>query len=522
MVRLGRFAFIAGLTVIAGWLRFSAIGFGLPDQFRPDEEMTIPAALDFENDWNPHLTIYPAAQTYLIHGVLLGYAGLTGSAGSLRDAYSFDNYTEAYLIGRRITALMGTASVPLIYLAAAPVFGPGAAMVSAAVVAVSFIHVRESKFVKGEVPAGFWLALSMLMTLRIVTKGRWRHYMLAGLFCGLGAATHYTAGTIAVGILVAHLEARRREGKPLLWFLIDARIYVAGAAAIAAFLGADPYFIYDWRQVRADFAHSMYDRWDSPAGYGWHWLLLRAMPAGFGVGLEVFLLAAMLWVVFRPRPGTWALLAFVVVCFYGLTSGHPQLEFRYLVNPLMAMTLLGGIFAADLVSLARSSMGRRTSYSLVVVGALLLIPSVIRDVQLNCLLNRPDTRTIARYWIINHIPTGSAIALIHGDGYGKPKVAGQYNMISVGSLESLRAAKTAKWVVADSFPPLTLWSQGLSDAEEAELNSKATLEFDVGSIKPDAKEPVCDPNDAFYAPFTHITSMYRPGPSIRIWKLAEP
>ena len=221
MVRLWRFAFLAVLTLIAGWLRFSAIDFGLPDQFRPDEEMTIPAALDFEHDWNPHLTIYPAAQTYLIHGVLLGYAGFTGSPGSLRDAYRFDNNAEAYLIGRRITAAMGTATIPAVYIAAAPVFGPGAAMVSAAIVAASFIHVRESKFAKVEVPAGFWLALSILMALRIATNGRWRDYVLAGLFCGLAAATHYTAGAIAVGILVAHLEARNREAKPLLWSLID-------------------------------------------------------------------------------------------------------------------------------------------------------------------------------------------------------------------------------------------------------------------------------------------------------------
>jgi hypothetical protein len=523
MARLGRIAFLAVLTLIAGWLRFSAIDFGLPEQYRPDEELTVPAALDFENDWNPHLTIYPAAQTYLIHGVLRSYARLIGADGNLRNVYRSDNNAEAYLIGRRITAVMGTATIPVVYLAAAPVFGPGAAMVSAAIVAASFIHVRESKFVKVEVPAVFWLALSILMALRIATKGRWSDYVLAGLFCGLAAATHYTAGAIALGILVAHFEARKRENLPLLWSLIDGRIYLAGVASIAAFLCADPYFIYDWQKVRADFAHALYDRWDSPAGYGWHWLLLRAMPQGFGLGLEIFLLVAMLWVAFRPKQGTWALLAFVIFCFYGLTRGHPQLEFRYLVNPLMALALLGGIFATDLVGLIRSRMGRRTGYSLAIVGALSLTPSLVRDVQLNRLLKKPDTRTIAKYWILDRIPAGSTIALMYGDTYGKPKVPGLYHMISIDSIESLRAAKAAaNWVVVDDFPPLTLWSRPVSDAEIAELNTVGTLEFDVGSIMPKSEPPICDPNDAFYAPFTHITSMARPGPRIRIWKLAAP
>ena len=106
-------------TAIAAWLRFSAIGFGLPEQYRPDEELTVPTALGFEHDFNPHLAIYPAAQTYLIHGVLRSYAALTGAGSNWRMMYSAEGDARAFRIARKIAAAMGTATVPVVYLAAA-------------------------------------------------------------------------------------------------------------------------------------------------------------------------------------------------------------------------------------------------------------------------------------------------------------------------------------------------------------------------------------------------------------------
>jgi hypothetical protein len=524
-----RFFLLAALTLLAAWLRFSAIGFGLPDQFRPDEDMTVPQALDFEQDWNPHLAIYPAAQTYLIHGVLRSYAMLTGSGHDLHTVYGADNGARAFLFARRISALMGTATVPVIYLAAEPVFGPGAALVSAAIVTVAYIHVRESKFAKVEAPAGLWLALSILMMLRISSRGHLRDYVLAGVFCGLAAATHYTAGAIAIAILVAHLETRLRKNQPVLASLLDPKIYLAGLVTILIFLCVNPYFLLDWHQTLDTFksmgaAYKMWHGGQTPAGFGWPWLLWLAMPAGFGIALEAFLLAALPWVLFRPRPGTFALLAFIVACFLSVTNGHPQLEFRYLVNPLVAMALVGGIFAVDLIALASYRIGPRIGFMVATIaGVLILIPSVIRDVQFNRLLTQVDTRTIARKWMLEHIPPATPVVLLAGDGYGKPKTSGTYVLLKIDDLRPLqRITKWAKWVVVDSFPPLSIWSPGATDPELAELNSDGTLVFDIDPIRPGAETPICDPNDAFYVPFTHITSMTRPGPRIRVWKMNGP
>jgi len=520
---------LIALTVTAAWLRFSAVSFGLPDQFRPDEEKTVPRALSFETDWNPHLAIYPAAQTYIIHGVLRSYAILTGSGGDLKAAYGSNNNAQAFLIARWISASMGTATVPVIYLAAAPSYGCATALSSAAIVTFSFIHVRESKFAKVEVPAGLWLSLSILMMLRICRDGRSREYVLAGFFCGLAAATHYTAGAIAIGIVVAHVEGRYRESKSFFCFLQEPGIYLAALIAISTFLCTDPYFILDWKQTAHDydFLRNNFRTWQqgqTPAGFGWGWLFWLAMPAAFGIEIEIFLLAAALWAIFRPRPGTFALLAFVAVCFLTVTGGHPQLEFRYLVNPLLALALLGGLFAADVSSLICSQLGSRAGLALsLLAGAFLIVPSLTRDLQLNCLLRQEDTRTIARKWMVEHIPPGTTVALIGRDAWGKPKVPGRYFLVPVYSMRKLkRTTERAKWVVADSFPPLALWSQGPTDEELAELNSTATLEFDLDSLKAGAETPVFDPNDAFFVPFSHFTGMLRPGPRIRIWKITTP
>jgi hypothetical protein len=521
-----QFLLVIALTVIAAWLRFSSTDFGLPDQFRPDEEKIVPRALDFEKDWNPHLAIYPAAQTYLVHGVLRSCATLTGAGPNLQTAYGSDNGARAFLIARRISAAMGTATVPVIYLAVAPIFGPAAALVSTAIVAVSCIHARESKFAKVEVPAGLWLALTILMMLRITSRGRPMDYALAGLFCGLAAATHYTAGAIAIGIAVAHLEARHRENQSMPGSLVDRRIYLAGLVTILTFCCVNPYFFLDWQQTVRDYASLRYDftMWTgdhTPESFGWRWLLLRAMPAGFGIELEIFLLAAMLWVVFRPRPGTFALLAFIVVCFLSLTNGHPCLEFRYLINPLLAMVVLGGVFATDLAALACSQTGTRPGLLAAgLAGILLISPSLIRDVQLNHLLHQTDTRTIASQWMNEHIPPGTPIIFINGDDYGKPKAPHGHILLKADDQRRLKMlTRWVHWVVLDSFPPLSLWSQGATDAELAELNSEGTLEFDVDSLRPGTRTPTFDPNDAFYVPFSHITSMSRPGPRIQIWKM---
>jgi hypothetical protein len=511
--------------VLGGWLRFSAIGFGLPDRFRPDEDLLVDRALGFDNDWNPRLiAVYPAAQLYLLHAVLRSDAMATGAGSDLRAVYSANSQARAFLIARQVSAAMGTATIPAIYWAAELALGPPAALASAAIVAVSTIHVRESKFAKLEVPAGLWLVLAIGMMLRVAGRGRSLDYAGAGSFAGLAAATHYLAGIAALGILVAHLEDRRRENQPLLGALVDKRLYLAGCISALTFFCATPYFFLDPAQTVQNY--QLGKMWavtfGSPETRGWGWLLLRIMPDSLGIVLLVFLLLGLVWAIFYPRPGTLTLLALTAASFLTVTVGDPPLLYRYAITPLLVMALLAGVLAADLVGLAslRLGAGRGISLSLVLF-ALILGPSLVRDLQLDRLLLQTDTRALARLWIQSRTPPMTTIAATDYDpiwnAFGKPPLSGPYQLTPLKDFDALRA-KGISWVISDSLPGIR-YSPGPSPEEQKDLDSEATLVLDINPIKEGAPAPVFDPNDAFYVPFQHISSMTHPGPRIRIWKL---
>lgn len=510
------------LTLVGGWLRFSSTSFGLPEKYRPDEEYMLSRALGFERDWNPNFTVYPAAQMYVQHGVLRAYARLVGYKSSFREVYAKDKQALAYLIARRTSAAFGTATIPAMYLAGARAFGPTAALAAATIVTFSTIHVRESKYATTDAATSFWLTIACWLLLRVVLRGKVRDSLLAGLVSGFAIASKYPAGAILFGVGLAHFGARRREGRTLWRTFCDLRPYVAVYAAVLTFLCATPYFVLDWDQTVKDFAYQrgfvQNGVGNTLAGWGWSWLTLKVMPDSFGLALALLLAAGVLWGVVRPRPGTLSLVGFVLLACAGM-AGSRYAFYRYVLVPLPGLVLLAGRLLGDVADLlARRIRPARAAFAVLLGLFLLLVPSMIRDWKLNRILARRDTRTLAREWILQNVPTPEPIAASDpGTPYGKPQLPLSYTWVPIEDVDVMRA-KGVRYVLSDSSP-LSFYSRGPTEAELAALEQHATLELDVDPIEAGAPPPVFDMADAFYAPLQHASSMARPGPRIRIWRL---
>jgi len=455
-----------------------------------------------------------------VRGVLRAYAIVKGESGNLHAIFDANDQALAYLIAREVSAAMGTATTAAVYLAAAPICGPAGALASAAVVAFSTLHVRESKFAKMEVPADLWVALAIAMMMRMIYRGRRSDYALAGLFSGLAAATHYPAGLVVAGVFLAHLEARRRENRALLGALGDGRIYLAGVVTIVTFCCATPYVFLDWAQTANDYIFLIHHSWyGMPEAYGWVWLVRRMMPDSYGVTLLLFLLVTLGYAVLRPRPGVISLVAFIAINFASLLIGTPPLMYRYLITPLLPMAVLAGVAIGDLTRFASARLGttRGTLLGAMLIG-IILAPSLIRDLQLNRLLLQTDTRTLATQWVAAHIAPASGVA--ETDvwlEYGYPQLPTGCGIVQMQDPAVLRA-ENVWWVISGSLPGMR-YSPGPSAAQLAALNSGADLWYDINPIKDGAPAPIFDANDAFYAPIQHIASMERPGPRIRIWRI---
>ncbi len=510
------------LALVGGWLRFTSTSFGLPDKYRPDEEYMISRALGFERDWNPHFTVYPAAHMYVQHAVLRAYARLVGYRTNFREVYATDQQSLAYLVARWTSAAFGTATIPATYLAGARAFGPGGALAAATIVTFSTLHVRESKYATTDATTMFWLTIGIWLMLRVIRVGAVRDSLLAGLVCGFAIANKYPAGAILAGLAVAHVEARWREGRTLWRVIRDLRPYVALYAAVIAFLCSTPYFVLDWEQTVKDFEYQrgflQRGVGNELAGWGWPWLFGKVLPHGFGLPLAVLLVAGLVWGVVWPRLGTLSLVAFVLLAFVGMTSSRYSF-YRYAIIPLPGLALLAGRLVADVArGLERRLAPRRAALAAAVGLALVLTPCVIRDWKLNRLLARRDTRTIAREWIEKNVPTPAKIAATHHlTPYGKPQLPGGYSYVALESLDAL-CAKGVRWVLSDSSP-LAFYSPGPTPEQLRELESGAELVLDIDPHEEGAPTPIFDMADAFYAPLAHASSMKRPGPRIRIWKI---
>jgi hypothetical protein len=520
-----RLLLLALLTLVAGWERCQNISFGLPDHFRPDEEYLISRAVGFQEDFNPHFAVYPALQMYVQHAALRAGSWWRGEEGDFRTYLRENDYELAHLSGRSVSVGFGTLTVPALYWAAVPAFGPVAAMTSAAALTFATIHVRESKYATTDAAGTFWLTLAMGAMLRILRDGRMRWSVLGGILTGLAIATKYPAGAILTGLAVAHIGVRWREGRTLWRVIRDLRPWLTLYFTLLTAALASPWILLDWQQSLKDFSYQRGFVENGVGnvfgGWGWDWVLWKVMPDSFGPELAIALGLALVWVVLRPRLGTLSLLTFVATALIGITSSRYAF-YRYVMVPLPALLIFLGIAVSDLRTIAtRFVPGRLATAATALFVALLLVPCAIRDYKLNRLLGRRDSRTMARQWIEANVPRGARIATtLPHTPYGKPQLRGRNSWVALGDPDALRR-QGVRWVLADS-DILPFYSPGPSTGELLALAQDAELRFEVNPLKPDTPTPIFDQSDAFYVPLRHASSVKRPGPRIRIWELADP
>ncbi len=463
------------VLAVALGLRLWGIRQGLPYAYNSDEDAHfVPRAVGMLTlGWNPHYFANPPAYTDLLRLVFSVWFG--GRAGV--DHTFATNPAVVFTLARVCAALLGTLAVWLLYLAGARLFDRGVALLAAALEAVAFLPVFYAHLALNDVPTLAPLTLSLLGTAGVLRKGRARDYLLAGVGLGLGCATKYTAGVVLLPLLAAAAaqylaptprrmapgspggSAARRDraparpaGRPVLIGLA-----LAGVAALASFLIADPYSVLDLHAFEQGLAHQsslsaeaqgklgapresgfVYYLWSLTWGLGWV-PALAALGGAVTIWWReprlgwVLVPASLLYLVFMGAEGRyfgrWLLPIFPILCLLAalfalqlaraaarftqrfFEQRTPRAERAPPAERLPSTTHPSATHPAPSAPQApRAGRVPLVAFTALVVLAL-CAQGVLYSVHSGLVLSRADTRALTRAWMVAHIPAGTPVVV---------------------------------------------------------------------------------------------------------------
>jgi hypothetical protein len=422
------------VLAVAFGLRLWGIGQGLPYVYDVDEYgHFVPEAVRmFGHGLNPHYFVNPPALTYLLHVVFGVWFDVLRSSSHASIAREFALHPERFfLLARVVVALLGTASVWLLYLLGARLFDRATGLLASALMAVAFLPVFYGHLALNDVPTLVGLTLSLLGTAGVLRRGRTIDYLLAGAGLGLAAATKYTAGVMLLPLLGA-VVAQYRDGAREHRRDVAIGTSLALLAALAAYLVANPYSLLDFHTFRAElelqshYTEQSRSSWIGGPEQGSFVYYLWSFTWGLGWVPALAALGGAVTIWRRDRRVGWVLVpvAVLYLLFLGLQGRYFG---RWLLPIFPVACLLAANFALECAGWAarrveRTRAGRtprqrtgRASLPAAAITAVAVIAltaqGLVYSIHSGLVLSRPDTRNLTRGWMVEHIPAGAKIVL---------------------------------------------------------------------------------------------------------------
>jgi 4-amino-4-deoxy-L-arabinose transferase-like glycosyltransferase len=404
---------VLALTVaIAAFLRFWTLGQGIPFAVGVDEPEIVVRVVGMmkTGDFNPHFFDYPGLYIY-VQLVVACLRFLVGAMGGKWASLNQVGPADFYLWGRAVTAVLGTATVLLVYRIGMR-WGSRHALLAAGLLAVMPNHVRESHFVLTDVPLTFFVTLTFLLALRAHEKGTLGAFAWAGAAAGMATATKYNGlPVLLLPLLAAHASKAGNE-RPLL------RDLSAVGACAGVFLAAAPYTVLDLPAFLNAFAYlaTAYRPRVAAGDPGWL-IYLKHLRLGFGwPGLILTLsgagLAAVRIFTGPGKPRFGMLLLFPAVYFY-LIATKGLIFGRYLLPIVPFLCLLAGIAVVSGVSLLRRFSIPRAIRTALIAGLTVaaLLPPMVTAIKFDLSRTKQTTYGQVYDWITKNVPPGSRVVI---------------------------------------------------------------------------------------------------------------
>ena len=410
-LRTSRAGLVLALAA-AALLRFWALSQGIDFNLGVDEPEIMERAVRMmkTGDLNPHFFDYPTLYMYVqavVAVVRFLFGAMAGKWASLAQAQTGD----FYLWGRAVTAILGSATVYVVYRIGMRWSGR-TALLGAALLAVMPMHVRESHYVLTDVPATFLVMLTCLLSLRAHERATLKDFAIAGAAAGLAGATKYNGAlSLLMPLAACAMTPSLRPSRA-----------VVGLATIggmlAAFFIAAPYTFLDLPHFLNQFAR-LSSEFKAPAitnepiwiVYLKHLRIALEWPGSILVLLGV--VGGIARVVVGPDRLKWLLATAFPLLYFKFIAGQNIIYARYLLPLIPFLSLLAAALIVWLVTRIHKMPLSQPVRNLATIGLTLvaITPPAYSAIGYDANAAKTWTNELAYEWIRRELPPGTTIRL---------------------------------------------------------------------------------------------------------------
>jgi len=413
------------IIVAAFGLRVWGIWFGLPFLFHDDEGFEVIRALQLGSGEFDFDRIGKGGYFYLLfveYGLLFVGLKIFGVVESANDfaLYFVRDPSAFYLIGRATTAIIGTATVFVVYRIGQIAYSERAAVFAASIFAVNVLHADLSHYIVVDVPMVFLATVSLYFAIRLAESGAANDYFWAALFAACATTTKVPAVLLVVPLLCAHYLYSRKNDDGVRGFFMSRPLWQALVVFLGIYLLLTPGMIVNF----TTWLPSMFEKFGSTAGsvegevslgnsgviaspnlFVYYLIKLRAGMSG---PILLICIAGVIYGIWSRRSADVILISFGLTVFVVMSIATDFNVFfpRYILPMMPVLSLLGGRVLCE--GFSKVGMIRRSAFQYALLVSICLVPAyeiVANDYR----IAQTDTRVLAKDWVDANIPPGSRI-----------------------------------------------------------------------------------------------------------------
>lgn len=305
-------------------------------------------------------------------------------------------------------SLLGLFLIVMVYKLADKMYGKKAGLYSSFLMGSLYLLVFHSTLIKDDIMATLFVVIMHYFVFSYFKSSKNKDIFLASFFCGAAIAAKLNTSGSIISLYMFYLLHRIITDKGIKVSMKSILIGLGMSLFVGlGFLGANPFFILDSKTFfeAVGYLINEYTTFiENDYFFFWRWMVPLGLGRPFAFLVYIFFLISVL----RRRFDVLYLLVFPLAFFLVI---HKKGGTVYNILPVIPFFVIaGGVLLSNILS---SRFKKRKILVFILIIAM-LIPSISRSINTLSILNGKDTRTLAKSWIEDNVPSEKKIYIEGG------------------------------------------------------------------------------------------------------------